>query len=68
MLNYGCEVWGLNDSVKIERVHLKLCKEIICVRTQTQNYFVYGELGRPPLVNRRVVSVIKYWLINFFTL
>ena len=62
VLNYGCEVWGLQDSIKIERVHLKFCKEILGVRTQTQNNFVYGELGRTPLITRRVVNVIKYWL------
>ena len=62
VLSYGCEVWGLHDSIKVERVHLKFCKHLLGVRTQTQNNFVYGEFGRTPLYTRRVVSVIKYWL------
>jgi hypothetical protein len=32
------------------------------VRLQTQNNFIYGELGRTNLKCRRIVSVIKYWL------
>ena len=32
------------------------------VRGQTQNNFVYGELGRTSLKSRRVVNVIRYWL------
>jgi hypothetical protein len=32
------------------------------VRTQTQNNFIYGELGRNPLKQNRLVSVIRYWL------
>jgi len=32
------------------------------VRGQTQNNFVYGELGRTSLKPRRVVNVIRYWL------
>ena len=29
---------------------------------QTQNNFVYGELGRYPLFVKRIVNVVKYWL------
>ena len=46
ILNYGCEVWGLNNSIQIERIHLRYCKQVLGVRTQTQNNFIYGELGR----------------------
>ena len=31
------------------------------VRLQTQNNFVYGELGRVPLINKRIICVLKYW-------
>ena len=31
------------------------------VKIQTQNNFVYRELGRVPLRNHRLVSVIRYW-------
>ena len=37
ILNYGPEVWGLNDSTKLEGIHIHLCKHILGVKGQTQN-------------------------------
>ncbi|XP_052772033.1 uncharacterized protein LOC128211362 isoform X1 [Mya arenaria] len=62
ILNYGSEVWGLKDSIVLERVHLNFCKRLLGVKIQTQNNFIYGELGRTTLYTRRVVNVIRYWL------
>jgi len=62
ILNYGSEVWGLLESTQLERVHIKYCKELLCVRQQTQNNFIYGELGRTTLLSFRSYHVIKYWL------
>ena len=62
ILNYGSEAWGLNDSTKLEGIHIHFCKHILGVRGQTLNNFVYGELGRTSLKSRRVVNVIRYWL------
>ena len=50
ILNYGSEVWGFTNVNKIERVHLQFCKQLLGVRQQTQNTFIYGELGRHPLL------------------
>ncbi len=50
-----------SDCVQIERIHIRLCKQVLGVRLQTQNYFVYGELGRVPLINERIMCVLKYW-------
>ena len=62
ILNYGSEVWGLNDSTKLEGIRIHFCKHILGVRGQTQNNFVYGKLGRTSLKSRRVVNVIRYRL------
>ena len=62
ILNYGSKVWGLNDSTKLEDIHIHCCKHILGVRGQTQNNLLYGELGRTSLKSRRVVNVIRYWL------
>ena len=62
ILNHGSEAWGLNDSTKLEGIHIHFCKHILGVRGQTLNNFVYGELGRTSLKSRRVVNVIRYWL------
>ena len=37
-------------------------KQLLCVRIQTHNNFVYDELGRFPLQTNRIISVIRYWL------
>lgn len=47
---------------KIESVHLQYMKQLLGVRLQTQNNFIYGELGRFPLQIYRVISVVRYWL------
>ena len=52
----------MQNSQKLERIHLQYCKHLLGVRTQTQNNFVYGELGRYPLFVQRTVTVVKYWL------
>ena len=62
ILNYGSEVWGLNDSTMLEGIHIHFCKHMLEVRGQPQNNFVYGELGRTSLKSRRVVNVIRYWI------
>ena len=62
ILNYGSEVLGILNITKIERIHLKYCKEILGVKTQTQNEFIYGELGRMPLEKLRIIHMIRFWL------
>jgi len=43
ILNYGRQVCFFSDSQKIELVHLKFCKHILGVRSQTQNNVIYSE-------------------------
>ena len=62
ILNYSCEIWGKSKSKVIERLHLKLCKRLVKVRSNTCNAAVYGELGRYPLYVNRYIRIIKYWL------
>ena len=61
ILNYGCEIWGFNTALQIERVHLKFCKSVLKVKQSTQNDFIYGELGRRTLITNRLFRIIKYW-------
>ena len=61
ILNYCSEVWGYTKSKQIERIHLKYCKMILCVKTATSNVGVYGELARYPLFINRYVQILKYW-------
>ena len=49
ILLYGSEVWGYEKKDMIEKIHLQFCKKILCMKSSTPNYMVYGELGRHPL-------------------
>jgi hypothetical protein len=59
---YCSEVLGIYNTNIIERVHIKYCKKILGVKTQTPNIAVLGELGRFPLTLISKERVIKYWL------
>ena len=62
VLSYGCEIWGMENANILENIYLQFCKQLLGVRRQTQNNFIYGELGQFPLKIRRLARVIKYWL------
>ena len=61
ILNYGCEVWGFCQAKQIERTHMMFCKQLLGVKTLTQNDFIYVELGRTDYYTRRLYIIIKYW-------
>jgi hypothetical protein len=62
ILNYGSEVWGFNQGKAVERLHMQFCKRLLGVKKNTQNDFIYGELGRMPLQNMRYYNIIKFWI------
>ena len=57
-LYYGVKVWGLNEGIQ-SCTFLQI--NILEGRGETQNNFVYGELGRTSLKSRHTVNVIRYW-------
>ena len=61
ILNYGCAVWGFIPANAIERVHMQFCKRLLGVKKNTQNDFVYGELGRTNCRSKRYLLILKYW-------
>ena len=61
ILNYGSEIWGFHSAPDIERVHTQFLKQLLCVRPQTCNDAVYGQLGRVPMSVIRKVCIVKYW-------
>ena len=61
ILNYGCEVWGFCQAKQIERTHMMFCKQLLGVKTSTQNDFIYGEFGRTDYYSRRLYRIIKCW-------
>ena len=61
ILNYGSEVCGMSKADPIERTRLQFCKHLLGVKVQTQSNFIYEEVGRVPLRNHRLISVVRYW-------
>ena len=45
---------------------LKVCKYTLGVKKTTSTDFVYGELGRMPLQNRRFYDIITIWIKLLF--
>ena len=65
VLLYGCEIWGYENVDIIERVHLKFLKYILCMKSSTPSYMVYGEPGRFPLSVTIYTRMITYWAKMF---
>ena len=61
ILLYGCEVWGFTNIQVIERLHLKFCKMLLCLKKSTPNYMVYAELGIKPLLYNIKSRMVNYW-------
>ena len=59
---YACEVWAFSNADELELVHRRFCKFSLGLPSSTSNLAVYGDLGRVPLMIRRKVTLIKYWL------
>ena len=60
ILNYSSENWGFTKSKEIERIHLKFCKRVLKVSTNSCTFGVYGELSRYPIYISRYCRIIKY--------
>ena len=61
ILSYGCEIWSFEDCTIIEKLHLKFCKYLLCLKTSTPNVMVYGETGRFPLYIKFHAQLICFW-------
>jgi len=55
-------MWGFHPGKDVERLHVQYCKQLLGVKKNTQNDFVYGELGRMPVQNTRYYALVKFWL------
>lgn len=61
VLLYACEIWGYENIDIIEKIHLKFLKYILCMKSSTPSYMVYGESGRYPLYVTVYSRMISYW-------
>ena len=44
ILLYGCELWGIGNIDIIERVQLKIYKQVLGLKQSTPSNMIYGEL------------------------
>ena len=52
----------INTLKKIEKVHIKFCKQYWLLSQNTTDFFALGECGRLPLCITYISQCIKYWL------
>ena len=62
ILTYCSEIWGVYNLQEIDRIHIKFCKSILGVKSQTQNMAVLGELGRYSLSTICKERALKYFI------
>ena len=55
-------IWGNQEWIELEKLHLLLCKFASGVKSSTSNDGIYAELGRYLLQLGRQISMIKYAL------
>ena len=65
ILNFGSEIWGMNEASDIELIHTKFLRRIFGVKKLTNLTALYGELGRFPLHIIRKIHMLKYWIKVF---
>jgi len=58
ILNYGLEVWSLNESTKLEGIHIHFCKHILGVRGQTQNNLFKVNEVEPVLNQEELLTLL----------
>ena len=61
LMSYAGEVLEFIKGNSIENVHMQFCKRMLGVKANTQNDFIYGELGRVNFQAQRFYIMIKYW-------
>ena len=66
ILLYGSEVWGIEQSLIINKFQLDFFKRILCVKKCTTTVMIHGELGSLPLDKMIKFRVLNFWskLIN----
>ena len=48
-MNYGAEIWGENEWLTLETLHLLACIYILGVPQSTPTNGIHAELGRHPI-------------------
>ena len=46
----------------MEKIHTKFCRWVLGVKKSTNLTGLYGKLGRVPLIIKRKINILKYWV------
>ena len=58
---YGSEVWGYGNIEPIEIFYRKFIKRVLGVGKSAPNCFVYGEVGKYPIVHLIHARMLSFW-------
>ena len=61
MLTYGSEIWEHGNIDILEKLHVKVCKLLLSLKTSTPNFMLYGELVRYPLNTTVKLTILSLW-------
>ena len=61
ILLYGCEVWGYENILILDRLYLKYLKYVLGLKQSTPSCMVYGGTGRFPLSVYIKTRMIAFW-------
>ena len=61
ILLYGCEVWGIENTDIIERLHNEFLRKMTFLRKSIPLYMLHSELGRYSLKVNIKVRMLNYW-------
>ena len=61
ILTYGCEIWGYENIVNIERIHRSFIKHILRINKYSANSIIYGETGTHKIEVDIYTRMIGYW-------
>ena len=59
---YGSEIWGYANIEPIEVFYRKFIKRVLGVGKSAPNCFVYGEVGKYPIVHRIHARMLNFWI------
>lgn len=62
ILLHGSELGVFENLCIIEKLHLKICKLVLSLKTFTPNFIIFGELARYPLCVKVKIRMLSFWI------
>jgi hypothetical protein len=59
---YGSEVWGYGNIEPLEIFYRKFIKRVLGIGKSSPNCFVYGEVGKYPIVYSIYARMLNFWI------